>query len=83
MAKDQCRANTDTGGGDREEQMARRASQNTGAPGERAEEKQPDRARKDKDVKGNEKGNLAEPKRQHVEEAACRIDAMRLSDILP
>ena len=63
--------------------MAWRVSQNAGAPGERAEKKQPDRARKDIDVQGSEKGNLAEPERQHVEEAARRVDAMRLSDILP
>ena len=81
-AKDQCRAKADTGGGDREQQMAWRVSQNAGAPGERAEKKQPDRARKDIDVQGSEKGNLAEPERQHVEEAARRIDAMRLRDIL-
>ena len=55
MGKDQCRAKADTGGGDREQQMAWRVSQNAGAPGERAEKKQPDRARKDIDVQGSEK----------------------------
>src|SRR5882762_9806697 len=69
-------------GGDRKEQMVRRVSQNTGTPGERAEKKQPDRARKDIGVQGSEKGNLEEPECQHVEEAARRIDAVRLHDIL-
>ena len=77
------RTKADTGGGDREQQMASRVSQNTGAPGERAEKKQPDRARKNIDVQGSEKGDLAEPERQHVEEAARRVDAMRLSESCP
>src|SRR4051812_22344939 len=62
--------------------MAWRGLQNAGAPGECAKEKQSDRARKDIAVEGGDKRNLTEPERQHVEEAAGRVDATRLDDVL-
>ena len=60
----------------------RRVLQNAGAPGERADKKQSDRARKDKSVQRSKQGKLAKPECQHVEEAACRIDARSIRHML-
>ena len=52
-------------------------------PGQRADQKQPDRAQEDEGVQGGNEGNFAQAKRQHVEEAARRIDPIGIHDVLP